>query len=134
MQYCRMEGYNASKGSQASSFMKTTSRASRNKTWTTTECRYLVRFMATQVEEGFKVDKGFKPQAIHNAIQAMKKVFGVTVTEANVSSQIKTIRRSCARVTKLKEMSGMGWDDNSEMIINLFVIFHIVTPIDHAFT
>lgn len=41
---------------------------------------YFIRFMGSQVEEGLKVDKGFKPQAIHIAIRAMKHEFGLIVT------------------------------------------------------
>ncbi|KAH7659790.1 Myb/SANT-like domain-containing protein [Dioscorea alata] len=73
--------------------------------------------MASQVEQGLKVDKSFKPQAIHGAIRAMKDTFGVIVTEANVSNHLRTIRRRWAKMKKLKEMSGMGWDDNLKMIV-----------------
>lgn len=59
--YCRMEGYNASQRIQTSSTQKTTSKASGNKRWASTESWYFIRFMANQVEEGLKVDKGFKP-------------------------------------------------------------------------
>ncbi|XP_039133187.1 uncharacterized protein LOC120270229 [Dioscorea cayenensis subsp. rotundata] len=73
--------------------------------------------MASQVEQGFKVDKGFKPQAFHAAIIAIKNGFGVKVTEANVTNHLRTIRKLWARINKLKELSGMGWDNRLKMII-----------------
>ncbi|XP_039128983.1 uncharacterized protein LOC120265158 [Dioscorea cayenensis subsp. rotundata] len=112
-----MDGYDAFESSQASSAMRTTTTTSGHKRWTPSESRYFIRFMASQVEEGLKVDKGFKPQAIHAAIRAMKQAFGVVVTEANVSNHLKTIRRRWARIKRLKEMSGMGWDNNLKMIV-----------------
>ena len=112
-----MEGYNSSQGSQTSSVMRTTSRATGNKRWTSSESRYFIRFMASQVEQGFKVDKGFKPQTIQAAIRALKDTFGVTVTEANVSNHLRTIRRRWARIKKLKDMSGVGWDDSLKIIV-----------------
>ena len=112
-----MEGYNSSQGSQTSSVMRTTSRATGNKRWTSSESRYFIRFMASQVEQGFKVDKGFKPQTIQAAIQALKDTFGVTVNEANVSNHLRTIRRRWARIKKLKDMSGVGWDDSLKIIV-----------------
>ena len=58
------------------------------------------------VEQGFKVDKGFKPQTIQAAIQALKDTFGVTVNEANVSNHLRTIRRRWASIKKIKRY---GW-------------------------
>ncbi|XP_039115173.1 uncharacterized protein LOC120250420 [Dioscorea cayenensis subsp. rotundata] len=73
--------------------------------------------MASQVEQGLKVDKGFKPQALHASIIAMKNEFGIIVTEANVNNHLRTIRKRWARIKKLKELSGMGWDNRLKMII-----------------
>ena len=44
--------------------------------------------MASQVIEGLKIDNGFKLQAIHVAIGAMKDAVGVAVSEANVSNYL----------------------------------------------
>ncbi|KAH7666900.1 Myb/SANT-like domain-containing protein [Dioscorea alata] len=112
-----MEGHNASECSHASSIKKSTSRPSGTKRWTPAESRYFIRFMASQVEQGLKVDKGFKPQAIQGAIRAMKDMFGVMVTEGNVGNHLRTIRKRWARIKKLKDMSGVGWDNNLKVII-----------------
>lgn len=56
--------------------------------------------MPRQVEEEMKVYKGFKPQAIHAANQAMKEAFGVVVIEANVRNHLRTIRIRWARIKK----------------------------------
>ncbi|XP_039140531.1 uncharacterized protein LOC120277754 [Dioscorea cayenensis subsp. rotundata] len=112
-----MEGYNVEMDSQNSSAKKPTTVTSGHKRWTPTKSRYFIRFMASQVEQGLKVDKGFKPQAIHAVIRAMRDTFGVPVTEANVGNHLRTIRRRWARIKKLKEMSGMCWDNNLKMIV-----------------
>lgn len=112
-----MEGRHESECSHASSVKKSTARPSGTKRWTPAESRYFIRFMANQVEQGLKVDKGFKPQAIQGAIRAMKDMFGVLVTEGNVGNHLRTIRKRWARIKKLKDMSGVGWDNNLKVII-----------------
>ncbi|KAH7655576.1 Myb/SANT-like domain-containing protein [Dioscorea alata] len=112
-----MDSMRASKDSQTSTVRSPTKRTSGNKRWTSTESRFFIRFMASQVEQGFKVDKGFKPQAFHAAIKAIKQEFGIIVTESNVSNHLRTIKKRWARIKKLKELSGMGWDDGLKMII-----------------
>ncbi|KAH7672521.1 Myb/SANT-like domain-containing protein [Dioscorea alata] len=112
-----MDSMRASEDSQTSSVRSPTKRTSGNKRWTSTESRFFIRFMASQVEQGFKVDKGFKPQAFHAAIKAIKQEFGIIVTESNVSNHLRTIKKRWARIKKLKELSGMGWDDGLKMII-----------------
>ncbi|KAH7663143.1 Myb/SANT-like domain-containing protein, partial [Dioscorea alata] len=112
-----MENIGMSEDSEMSSMRTPVKRTGGNKRWTTAESRFFIRFMASQVEQGFKVDKGFKPQAFHAAIIAMKNEFGVTVTEANVTNHLRTIRRRWVRIKKLKELSGMGWDNRLKMII-----------------
>ncbi|KAH7677231.1 Myb/SANT-like domain-containing protein [Dioscorea alata] len=112
-----MEGRNESECSHASSVKKSTSSPSGTKRWTPAESRYFIRFMANQVEQGLKVDKGFKPQAIQGAIRAMKDMFGVLVTEGNVGNHLRTIWKRWARIKKLKDMSGVGWDNNLKIII-----------------
>ena len=48
----------------------------------------------------------------------MENAFGVTITEANVGNHLRTIRRRWERIKKkLKEMSGMGWDNNLKIIV-----------------
>ncbi|XP_039135704.1 uncharacterized protein LOC120273122 [Dioscorea cayenensis subsp. rotundata] len=65
--------------------------------------------MASQVEQGLKVDKGFKPQALHASIIAMKNEFGIIVIEANVNNHLRTIRKKWARIKKLKEFKRNGF-------------------------
>ena len=47
----------------------------------------------------------------------MNNEFAVIVIEANVTNHSRTIRKRLARIKKLKELSGMGWDNRLKMII-----------------
>ena len=80
-----------SKDSQMSSMRTPTKKTCGNKRWTTAESRVFIRFMVSQVEQGFKVDKGFKPQAFHATITAMKNKFEIIVTKANMTNHLRTI-------------------------------------------
>ena len=48
--------------------------------------------MTSQVGQGFKVDKGFKPQAFHAVNTAIKNEFAIIVTEANVTNHLRWAR------------------------------------------
>ncbi|XP_039114527.1 uncharacterized protein LOC120249891 [Dioscorea cayenensis subsp. rotundata] len=73
--------------------------------------------MATQVENGLKCDKTFKPQAIHAAIRALRENFGKDCTESNIHNHLRTLKRNWAIISRLREMSGVGWDEENKKII-----------------
>jgi len=106
-----------SEDSQMSSMRTPNKRSGGNKRWTTAKSRIFIRFMVSQVEQGLKVDKGFKPETLHASIIAMKNEFRIIVTEADVNNHLRTIRKRWVRIKKLKELSGMGWDNRLKMII-----------------
>ncbi|XP_039119939.1 uncharacterized protein LOC120256295 [Dioscorea cayenensis subsp. rotundata] len=112
-----MDNMRASEDSQTSTIRSPTKRTGGNKRWTPTESCFFIRFMTSQVEQGFKVDKGFNPQALHATTKAMKDEFDIIVTESNVSNHLRTIGKRWERIKKLKELSRMGWDDRMKMII-----------------
>ena len=73
--------------------------------------------MASQVEQVFKVDKGFKPHAFNAAIIVIKDEFGIIVNEVNVTNNLRTIHKCCVRIENLKELSEIGKDNRLKMII-----------------
>ncbi|XP_039115813.1 uncharacterized protein LOC120251338 [Dioscorea cayenensis subsp. rotundata] len=66
-------------------------------------------------EQGLKVDKGFKPQAIHAAIRAMRDAFGVTVIEANVGNHRVGFPTNLTAldITKLQASQSISVDESS---------------------
>lgn len=80
------------------------------------ENHYFIRFMASQGEEVLKVFKGCKAQAIQSAIRAMKEGLRIIATNANVGNHLRIIKKRWERFKKLKEISGVGWDNGLKMI------------------
>lgn len=64
--------------------------------------------MAYQVEQGFKVDKGCKPQAFYAVIITIKIEFGIIVTEANVTNHLKTICKQWTIINERVKWNGVG--------------------------
>ncbi|KAJ0985773.1 hypothetical protein J5N97_004129 [Dioscorea zingiberensis] len=89
----------------------------KNIRWRPIESRFFLQFMATQVENGLKCDKTFRPQAIHAAIRALKDNFGKDCTDANIHNHLRTLKRKWATITRLRGMSGVGWDEENKKII-----------------
>lgn len=63
------------------------------------------------------MDKGFKPQAFHATITTMKGEFRIIVIEANMTNYWSVIHKRWARIEKVKELSGIDWDNRVKMII-----------------
>ena len=82
-----------SENSQTSTVRTPTKKTSGYTRWTITKSLFFIRFMASQVEQDFKLDKDFKSQALHAAITIMKNEFGMIVIEANVSGHLRTIHK-----------------------------------------
>lgn len=71
------------------------------KWWTTTKRHFLIWCIASQVEQGFKVDKGFRLQVFY-VVTIIRDEFSVIITKVNVTNHLWT------RIKKWRKLSGMG--------------------------
>ncbi|KAL2556803.1 uncharacterized protein Fot_01542 [Forsythia ovata] len=78
---------------------------------------FLIIALVNQVLVGHKrSDNGFTSFQISKAMESVKQGCGVVVTEKNVRSQLKTLKREYAEVSQLLSISGFGWDPETGRI------------------
>ncbi|KAL2462865.1 Non-specific serine/threonine protein kinase [Forsythia ovata] len=78
---------------------------------------FLIIALVNQVLVGHKrSDNGFTSFQISKAMESVKQGCGVVVTEKNVRSRLKTLKREYAEVSQLLSISGFGWDPETGRI------------------
>ncbi|KAL2479171.1 uncharacterized protein Fot_48185 [Forsythia ovata] len=72
---------------------------------------FMIIALVNQVSVGHKrSDNGFTSFQISKAMESVKHGCGIVVTEKNVRSRLKTLKREYAEVSQLLSISGFGWD------------------------
>ncbi|KAL2482070.1 uncharacterized protein Fot_43514 [Forsythia ovata] len=72
---------------------------------------FMIIALVNQVLVGHKrSDNGFTSFQISKAMESVKQGCGMVVTEKNVRSRLKTLKREYAEVSQLLSISGFGWD------------------------
>lgn len=103
--------------------------------WTTSMSKYLQKSLVEQVSYGMKVDKSFKRPAFVAVARAVGEKFKVICSDSNVENHLRTLKTKYATIKRLKELSGVGWDNEMKMItmdedafhehitVSLFIIY-----------
>ncbi|KAK1322393.1 hypothetical protein QJS10_CPA03g01907 [Acorus calamus] len=69
--------------------------------------RFMQKFLVEQVEKGMKIDKTFKRPAFIAIARAVN---------SNVENHLRTLKTKYSQIKRLKNMSGVGWDDTLKLI------------------
>ncbi|KAL2511151.1 Myb DNA-bind 3 domain-containing protein [Abeliophyllum distichum] len=72
---------------------------------------FMIISLVNQVLAGHKrSDNGFTLFQISKAVESMKHGCGIVVSEKNVRSRLKTLKREYDELSQLLSISGFGWD------------------------
>ncbi|KAK3147113.1 hypothetical protein QOZ80_3BG0278200 [Eleusine coracana subsp. coracana] len=84
--------------------------------WTSVMSNFVLQHFVTLVGEGVKTDKGFKEVHLNTVRTALSEFIGIDVSGTQVYNHLRKWRGRWVRVCKLKELSGLLWDDDNFMI------------------
>ncbi|KAH7672047.1 Myb/SANT-like domain-containing protein [Dioscorea alata] len=89
-----------------------------NKRWTKEMDNVLRPLLADMARSGLKVDKSFKRQAFVEAANVVNSRFPAACMDAeNVENHMRTLKQKYQDIKKLMNLSGVGWNDESKMLI-----------------
>ncbi|WOK98019.1 hypothetical protein Cni_G06727 [Canna indica] len=70
-----------------------------------------------QVQLGDRFEKGFKDSQIFEVVKTLNEKVGIQVTNNNVYNHLRGWRNKWSQIVKLKDKSGMSWDENEKRIV-----------------
>jgi hypothetical protein len=85
--------------------------------WTNNTSGFALRWMAALVSDGSRLDKVFKDKGVHVVAKALKEYCGEIVNSTQVYNHLRKWRQKWSRVSKLKDLSGALWDDDTHAIM-----------------
>jgi hypothetical protein len=85
--------------------------------WTNNTSGFVLRRMAALVSDGGRLDKVFKDKDVNVVAEALKEYCGEIVTSTQVYNHLRKRRQKWSRVSKLKDLSGALWDDDTHAIM-----------------
>ncbi|KAL2534124.1 Myb DNA-bind 3 domain-containing protein [Abeliophyllum distichum] len=78
---------------------------------------YMIAALVNEVLAGHKrSDNGFTSFQVSKAIESVQRGCGVVVSDKNVRSRLKTLKKEYAEVSQLLSISGFGWEAESGRI------------------
>ncbi|KAL2470143.1 Myb DNA-bind 3 domain-containing protein [Abeliophyllum distichum] len=78
---------------------------------------FMIAALVHEVLAGHKrSDNGFTSFQVSKAIESVQRGCGVVVSDKNVRSRLKTLKKEYAEVSQLLSISGFGWDAESGRI------------------
>ncbi|KAK1311894.1 hypothetical protein QJS10_CPA07g00451 [Acorus calamus] len=81
-----------------------------------TMSRFMQKCLVEHAEKGMKIDNTFKRPAFIATARAVSEKFNVLCTDSNVENHLRTLKTKYSQIKRLKNMSGVGWDDTLKMI------------------
>jgi hypothetical protein len=85
--------------------------------WTNNTSGFVLRRMADLVSDGSRPDKVFKDKDVNVVANALKEYCGEIVTSTQVYNHLRKWRQKWSMVSKLKDLSGALWDDDTHAIM-----------------
>ena len=70
-----------------------------------------------QTQKGLKCGKLFKQAAFAFTVVAINTRFNTDFSSENVENDYRTFKARYAEIIKVKDLSGIGWDDAAKIII-----------------
>ncbi len=84
--------------------------------WTNSMSSFVLSRMCQLISSGVRTDKGFKEVHLNQVAKALNEFTGNEVTGTQVYNHLRKWRQRWIRVTKLRELSGALWDEDTSMI------------------
>ena len=84
--------------------------------WTPVMSNYVLRRFCHLISTVVRTDKGFKEVHLNQVARDLKEFSGNDVTGTQVYNHLRKWRQRWIRVTKLRELSGVLWDEDNYMI------------------
>ncbi|KAH7675715.1 SH2 domain-containing protein [Dioscorea alata] len=82
--------------------------------WTAIMTSFMLTSLIEQANLGLKSDKGFKSVAIARAVSER---FNLAVSDSHVFNHLRYVRKFWLIIKKIKNLSGVSWDDVEKKII-----------------
>ncbi|KAK1310360.1 hypothetical protein QJS10_CPA08g01087 [Acorus calamus] len=74
------------------------------------------KFLVEQAEKGVIIDKTFKRPTFIATARAVSEKFNLLCSDSNVENHLRTLKTKYSQIKRLKNMSGIGWNDTLKMI------------------
>jgi hypothetical protein len=100
----------AQAGGQAAAQARTSMR------WTNSMSSFVLSRMCELISSGVRTDKGFKEVHLNQVAKALKEFIGNEVTGTQVYNHLRKWWQRWIRVSKLRDLSGAQWDEDTSMI------------------
>jgi hypothetical protein len=84
--------------------------------WTNAMSGFMLHRMCQLISNGVRTDRGFKEVHLNHVAKALQEFSGNEVTSTQVYNHLRKWRQRWVRVTKLRELSGTLWDEDTSMI------------------
>jgi hypothetical protein len=104
--------------------------------WTSVTSSFILRRFCELISTGVRTDKGFKEVHLNKVARDLQEFTGNNVTSTQVYNHLRTWRKKWMKVTKLRELSGALWDEETFMIsledehynghVKVLAIVHII--------
>jgi Myb/SANT-like DNA-binding domain len=98
--------------------------ASRNLTWTPAMTEFILKYLAEEVREGKKNQKGFKACILSDAAEAANKKFGKKMMYCHVQNHLKTVKKRWRRIEYIKSMDGVTFNPDTSTIEMQYEVYH----------
>ncbi|CAM0906100.1 unnamed protein product [Alopecurus aequalis] len=85
--------------------------------WLPHQSTFVLKHMASLVRTGVRTDKGFKEVHLNTCAKALFEHCGVVVSSTQVYNHLRKWRMRWIQVSKLRDLSGAGWDEETLTII-----------------
>ncbi|KAK3151834.1 hypothetical protein QOZ80_3AG0251250 [Eleusine coracana subsp. coracana] len=85
--------------------------------WSAANSRFVLRAICELVGQGARIDKGFKEVLVNQVAKALREFSGDEVTATQVYNHLRKWRQRWGKVSKLKDLSGAQWDDDTKSIV-----------------
>ncbi|CAM0910915.1 unnamed protein product [Alopecurus aequalis] len=99
------------------SIAKTKSQVKGTMKWLPHPSTFVLKHMASLIRTGVRTDKGFKEVHLHACAKALFEHCGAEVTSTQVYNHLRKWRMRWIQVSKLRDLSGAGWDEETCTII-----------------
>ncbi|CAM0904209.1 unnamed protein product [Alopecurus aequalis] len=104
-------------GSVANVVNATIAKSKATMKWLSHQSTFVLKHMASLIRTGVRTDKGFKEVHLNACAKALFEHCGAVVSSTQVYNHLRKWRMRWIQVSKLRDLSGAGWDEETCTII-----------------
>ena len=90
---------------------------SNNMKWQPFMSTFVLKKMCELISSEVRTDKGFKEVHLNTVVKQVFEFYGQKVSATQVYNHLRTWRGRWIQVSKLRDLSGASWDENSSSIV-----------------